>query len=108
MNVLDLCSGCGAFSLGLERAGMRTVAFCEIDLHCRALLRKNWPDVPCFDDVRELGAGGLGRLGRIDLVCAGIPCQPYSVAGKQLAADDDRALWPPVRGVIALARPSWA
>jgi DNA (cytosine-5)-methyltransferase 1 len=54
LNVLDLFSGIGGFSLGLERAGMRTVAFCEIDPYCRAVLRKHWPGVPCFDDVRKL------------------------------------------------------
>ena len=59
MNVLDLFSGIGGFSLGLERAGMRTVAFCEIDPFCRAVLRKHWPDVPVFDDVRTINAKTL-------------------------------------------------
>jgi DNA (cytosine-5)-methyltransferase 1 len=54
MNVLDLFSGIGGFSLGLERAGMRTVAFCESDEYCRAVLRRHWPDVPVWDDVRTL------------------------------------------------------
>ena len=54
MNVLDLFSGIGGFSLGLERAGMRTVAFCEIDPYCQRVLRKHWPDVPVFGDVRTL------------------------------------------------------
>src|SRR6185312_15192784 len=49
----------------------------------------------------------LGGLGRIDLVCGGFPCQPFSVAGKQRAQADDRHLWPQMRRVIALARPSW-
>jgi DNA (cytosine-5)-methyltransferase 1 len=59
VNVLDLFSGIGGFSLGLERAGMRTVAFCEIDPYCRAVLRKHWPDVPVYDDVRTLTAARL-------------------------------------------------
>jgi DNA (cytosine-5)-methyltransferase 1 len=56
MNVLDLFSGIGGFSLGLERAGMRTVTFCEIDPYCRAVLRKHWPGVPIWDDVRTITA----------------------------------------------------
>ena len=56
MNVLDLFSGIGGFSLGLERAGMRTVAFCEIDPYCRAVLRKHWPNVPIFEDIRTVAA----------------------------------------------------
>jgi DNA (cytosine-5)-methyltransferase 1 len=107
MNVLDLFSGIGGFSLGLERAGMRTVAFCERDEYCRAVLRKHWPDIPCFDDIHAIDADGLDRLGRIDLVCGGFPCQPFSVAGKQRAQEDDRHLWPAMRKVVALAKPDW-
>jgi DNA (cytosine-5)-methyltransferase 1 len=107
MNVLDLFSGIGGFSLGLERAGMRTVAFCERDEYCRAVLRKHWPDVPCFDDVHTIDADGLARLGRIDLVCGGFPCQPFSVAGKQTGKEDNRYLWPEMRRVVALADPDW-
>jgi DNA (cytosine-5)-methyltransferase 1 len=107
MNVLDLFSGIGGFSLGLERAGMRTVAFCERDEFCRAVLAKHWPGVPCFDDIHTLGADGLAGLGPIDLVCGGFPCQPFSVAGDQRAHQDDRHLWPEMRRVIALQRPAW-
>ena len=53
LRVLDLFSGIGGFSLGLERTGgFQTVAFCEIDPFCRKVLRKHWPDVPIFEDVR--------------------------------------------------------
>jgi DNA (cytosine-5)-methyltransferase 1 len=107
MNVLDLFSGIGGFSLGLERAGMRTIAFCERDEYCRAVLRKHWPSVPCFDDIHTLDADRLDRLGRIDLVCGGFPCQPFSVAGEQKGKADDRHLWPEMCRVIALARPAW-
>lgn len=55
MNVLDLFSGIGGFSLGLERAGMRTVAFCEVDKFCREVLRKNWPQIPILQDITQIG-----------------------------------------------------
>jgi DNA (cytosine-5)-methyltransferase 1 len=59
LNVLDLFSGIGGFSLGLERAGFTTVAFCEIDPYCRRVLARHWPDVPVYDDVRTLTAKRL-------------------------------------------------
>ena len=56
MKVLDLFSGIGGFSLGFERAGMETIAFCEYDEHARAILKKHWPETPIYKDVRELDA----------------------------------------------------
>jgi DNA (cytosine-5)-methyltransferase 1 len=102
MRVLDLFSGIGGFSLGLERAGMKTAAFCEIEPFCRAVLRKHWPEVPCHEDVRT-----LPYIGGIDLLCGGFPCQPWSTAGKQLGADDPRHLWPAMLAVIQRERPTW-
>lgn len=105
LRVLDLFSGIGGFSLGLERTGgFETVAFCEIDPFCRKVLKKHWPEVPCFEDVRTLDAAGLGR---IDLVTGGYPCQPFSHAGKRLGAEDDRHLWPEMLAVIKAVRPTW-
>ena len=101
MRVLDLFSGIGGFSLGLERAGMRTVAFCEIDPYCRAVLRKHWPDVPCYHDVRELPPIGC------DVISGGFPCQPFSHAGKQLGTKDDRHLWHAMCEVVRRERPAW-
>ena len=54
LNVLDLFSGIGGFSLGLERAGFKTVAFCEVETYCQSVLSKHWPDVPIHSDIREL------------------------------------------------------
>jgi DNA (cytosine-5)-methyltransferase 1 len=109
LRVLDLFSGIGGFSLGLERAGMQTVAFCEIDPYCRTVLAKHWPTIPCFDDIRYLTYERLRRenIGAIDLVCGGFPCQPYSHAGKQLGSEDHRALWPEYRRIIQEFRPTW-
>ncbi len=109
MNVLDLFSGIGGFSLGLQRAGMKTVAFCEIDPWCRAVLSKHWPNVPCFDDIRYLTYERLRReqLTDIDVICGGYPCQPFSVAGKRMGAEDDRHLWPEYFRLIQALRPTW-
>ena len=105
IKVLDLFSGIGGFSLGLEAAGpFRTVAFCEREPFCQAVLRKHWPDTPIYDDVRTIDTDGLGR---IDLICGGFPCQPWSVAGKQRGAADDRDLWPVMASLIKDIRPQW-
>ena len=85
MRVLDLFSGIGGFSLALERCGMKTVAFCEFDKKAQLVLKKHWPDVPIYNDVRELTfeqlqKDGIIRKGKsgeptqaIDLVCGGFP-----------------------------------
>lgn len=103
LRVLDLFSGIGGFSLGLERTGgFRTVAFCEIDPYCRAVLAKHWPGVPVHEDVRA-----IPRIGGIDVVCGGFPCQPTSRAGKRAGAADDRWLWPAMVEVIGSEQPTW-
>ena len=70
--MLDLFSGIGGFSLGLERAGFQTVAFCEIDPWCRRVLSKHWPEVPCYDDVQHLTAARLRADGYGDEILAGL------------------------------------
>lgn len=106
MNVLDLFSGIGGFSLGLERTGgFRTVAFCEINPFCRKVLKKHWPDVPIFDDIKKLNGEDINET--IDVICGGFPCQPFSVAGDRHGATDDRFLWPEMLRIIKEIRPSW-
>ena len=89
MKVLDLFSGIGGFSLGFERAGMETIAFCEYDEHARAILKKHWPETPIYKDVRELDA--TKYRGTIDIVCGGFPCQDLSIAGKKAGFDGERS-----------------
>ena len=82
--LLDLFSGIGGFSLGLERTGrFETVAFCEADGKCRRTLAKAWPGVPIYDDVRDLSAQHLTAAGiTVDAICGGFPCQNISLAGR--------------------------
>ena len=105
MKVLDLFSGIGGFSLGLERAGFETVAFCEIEDYPRKVLAKHWPDIPIHRDIRELD--GEQYRGTVDVVCGGFPCQPFSAAGKRRGSDDDRHLWPEMFRVIREIQPAW-
>ena len=92
LRTLDLFSGIGGFSLGLERTGgFKTVAFCEIEPFCQAVLRKHWPDVPIFEDIRELSADVVGP---VDVVTGGFPCQDISNAGIRRGIDGPRSvLW---------------
>ena len=106
LRVLDLFSGIGGFSLGLERTGgFQTVAFCEIEDFPRRVLAKHWPDVPCYRDVRELTAERLATDGitPIDVITGGFPCQDISTAGKQAGITEGTrsGLW---SEIIRLAR----
>jgi DNA (cytosine-5)-methyltransferase 1 len=111
MTLLDLFSGIGGFSLGLERAGFRTVAFCEIDPWCRRVLAKHWPNVPAYDDVRQLDAARLRADGieRVDAICGGFPCQDISTAGKGAGLDGERSgLWREYARLVGDLRPRFA
>lgn len=86
LKVLDLFSGIGGFSLGLERtSGFETVVFCEIEKYPQKVLKKHWPEIPIYEDVREVTKERLDAdgIGRIDVITGGFPCQDISVAGKQ-------------------------
>ena len=106
LRVLDLFSGIGGFSLGLERTGgFETAAFCEYEKFPRQILAKHWPDVPCFPDVRELKGQDID--GPIDVICGGYPCQPFSQAGQRRGQEDDRHLWPEFSRLVDELRPTW-
>ncbi len=108
MRLLDLFSGIGGFSLGLERAGFQTVAFCEIEEYPRAVLAKHWPGVPIYNDVRTLSADTLRRDGvtDIDAICGGFPCQDLSYAGKRAGIEGARSgLWSEYARLVGEIRP---
>ena len=110
MNVLDLFSGIGGFSLGLERAGMRTVAFCEIKPFCRSILRGHWPRIPCYEDIRTFAEdySADSECG-VDVICGGFPCQDISRAGKRAGIAGPRSgLWRAMVRAIRLVRPRFA
>lgn len=110
LNVLDLFSGIGGFSLGLERTGgFKTVAFCEIEEFPRRVLAKHWPEVPCYHDVRELTAERLAADGiAVDVICGGFPCQDISLAGEGGGLDGARSsLWFEYARLIGELRPRY-
>lgn len=107
MNVLDLFSGIGGFSLGLERATFHTVAFCEVEPYARSVLAKHWPNIPCHPDIRQLE--GRQIAGSVEVVCGGFPCQDISEAGKRKGIDGERSgLWKDFARIISEVRPRWA
>jgi DNA (cytosine-5)-methyltransferase 1 len=106
VNVLSLFAGIGGIELGLERAGMKTVGQVEINPWCRAILAKHWPEVPQHDNVLTTPEWWLSRdRPTVHVVAGGFPCQPFSLAGKQLGRDDPRWLWPAMADVIRAVRP---
>ena len=105
LKILDLFSGIGGFSLGLEATGgFETSAFCDIDPYCRKVLQQHWPNVPIFEDIKKLKGTDIGT---VDIITGGYPCQPFSVAGKQKGVEDKRHLWPEYFRLIKECRPTW-
>jgi DNA-cytosine methyltransferase len=108
IKILDICSGIGGFSLGLEATGgFDTVAFCEFDDFCCKVLNKHWPNVPIYKDLKEIGNDPARIIQEFDLICGGIPCQPFSLAGKQKGKEDDRHLWPYMYAIVKSKKPTW-
>lgn len=112
MKVLDLFSGIGGFSLGLERAGFETVAFCEIEPFCQKVLKKHWADIPIYNDVTKLTKEVLENDGiySVDVITGGFPCQDLSSAGqrKGIVEGERSSLWGEVKRLISELRPKYA
>ena len=107
---LDLFSGLGGFSLGLEATGgFETVAFCDIEKFSRKVLKKHWPNVKQYKDIKELTYEQIKEdtLAPIDIVTGGYPCQPFSIAGSQRGEKDTRHLWPDMFRIVKECKPTW-
>jgi DNA-cytosine methyltransferase len=102
----SLFAGIGGFDLGLERAGMECRWQVEIDDYAGRVLAKHWPHVTRWGDVRTFPPGQPDEW-QVDLICAGVPCQPVSNAGKQKGAEDERWMWGEALRVVAHLKPAF-
>ena len=92
LTALELCAGAGGQALGLELAGFEHLALVELDPHCCNTLRANRPLWNVLEqDVRSFDGSGFPN---VDLLAGGLPCPPFSKAGKQLGDADERNLFP--------------
>jgi len=109
VKLLDLFSGIGGFSYGLEKTGFQTVAFCEMDKYCKLVLQKHWKGTKIYNDVKEITKEKLEADGveLPEIITGGFPCQPFSIAGKQKGTNDDRHLWPEMFRIIKELKPRW-
>jgi DNA (cytosine-5)-methyltransferase 1 len=103
LTTVELCAGGGGLALGLEEAGFAPLALMDIDLHACATLRRNRPYWNVVQaDMRRFGASYWRGA---DLVSGGLPCPPFSIAGKQLGAGDDRDMFPPMLRIAKEVQP---
>ncbi len=112
MNELSLFSGAGGGLLGTALLGFTPIGYVEWDDYCQRVLAARikdgiLPDAPIFGDIKTFIDSGCAELyrGITDIVTGGFPCQPFSVAGKQKGADDERNMWPSTATVIGIVRP---
>lgn len=104
LKLLDLFSGIGGFSLGLESTGFfETIGFVEKDKFCQKVLKKHWSNINIEGDIRNV----KGERYAADIITGGFPCQPFSVAGKRKSTADDRYLWDEMLRVIREVKPRW-
>lgn len=100
----SLFSGIGGIDIGLERAGMACAWQVEKEPFCVGILRNHWPSIPRWGEVAAIGPG---ELPPVDLLAAGFPCQPVSLAGSGKVEADPRWLWPAVARIAGDLRPPW-
>lgn len=114
MYELSLFSGAGGGLLGTHLLGWRPVGYVEINDYCQRIIAARirdgiLPNAPIFGDINAFNRDGYaaGYSGLVDVVTAGFPCQPFSVAGKRRGADDDRNGWPATIECVRLVQPRY-
>lgn len=115
MKMLSLFSGVGMIDLAASWAGIETVAFCDIEEYPQKILRRRFPNVPIYSDIRELTAEKLKGDGipKIDIISGGFPCQDVSAAGKRTGFVDSEGnvtrsgLWGEYSRLICELKPRW-
>jgi len=115
MNELSLFSGAGGGLLGTKLLGWRHVGYVEYEKYCQQVIAQRIKDgilseAPIFGDVREFVQSGAAKKykGFVDVVTAGFPCQPFSVAGKRKGKEDERNMWPSTIQIIRDVQPRYA
>ncbi len=103
IRVGELFAGIGGISRGLEATGhYKTAWFAEVEQYCQAILRKQWPKVPVYGDVRQID---WSKVQPVDMLAGGFPCQPASTAGRRRGTADERWLWPEFARAVGVLRP---
>ena len=105
MNHIGLFEGIGGFSLAARAVGWQTIAWCEINDFCQKVLSYHFPEAKKHDDIRKTDF--TIYRGKCDILTGGFPCQPFSIAGKQLGTEDERHLWPEMLRAIREIQPRW-
>lgn len=100
----EICAGIGAFSVGAIGLPIKTLWHIEKDLRAQELLKKRFPETDIYGDIYDIDPK---ELKYVDIITAGIPCQPFSLAGRRMGLNDSRWIWPRVFEVIEYIHPSW-
>lgn len=105
MRIGSLCSGYGGLDMGVQQVlGGKVAWHCEKDKNASLILAHHWPEVPNLGDITTIDWHSVPR---VDILTAGYPCQPFSLAGKRAGTDDARHIWPHIAQAIGVLRPHY-